>query len=166
MESNHIFNWLSENTGEGRTENNLVFSPTPNKKPTFTELLDTFKDWYTKGTGDELCITFNPRHTRHLTENQIAKATRGLLAELGNIKYILFPELGSSYNFHYHGIIIGARTTLTKVKRILSHIAGRTYLRVIRDTEKYGRYCMKDIDKAETNFGSLEDYKRLIIFRY
>lgn len=100
--------------------------------------------------GMEITITFKQSIRDKYNDTEI----RNTLIKWLNInchnklRYILIPEYGDNFNLHYHGVIWSInntiKTAISNLKRDLRREFGFTYIRYIRNYDKYMIYINKE----------------------
>lgn len=148
-----------EHTGSG---NSTPLVELPHKKHTAVQppgatsleqrVIDDISKIYDEMTdkldASEITITFSDTFMNHFNDmDEIISLIRRYFASLplsGIREILLVPEYGATLRLHFHGVIRGTKKDCASLLRWLRKRFGRTTISMIRNTEEYKRYILKE----------------------
>lgn len=111
----------------------------------------------------EICVTFTNENRLNFKEPTLKSLVRNALYDVlqhtkCNPQWLIYSEYSKVGNFHYHGMLKGFNgAALAKLKRILNHTCGFTRISMVKSTEGYKSYIVKDYKLNARDF----DLKRI-----
>lgn len=113
----------------------------------------TVEDMLEKHDSSEITITFKQKWRDQFNNDEIHAFLKEYFLKNDIFDYkeiILFREFGDNLNMHYHGIVRGLASKKSQLKTWLNRRLGFTFIRMVRNTERYKNYLFKeqlDIDQ-------------------
>lgn len=99
--------------------------------------------------GTEITLTFKPElrqmYNQITLTEMVKKTIQHTRVKTGEkLQCVIIGEFSKLGNYHLHGILKTNGRLSALIKRKLTHDYGRTEIAMIRNTESWIRYCLKD----------------------
>lgn len=105
----------------------------------------------------EICVTFKPLLQSMYNSNTLTDIVSNLLKKIHkkhDMELILIGEFSDSGMYHMHGLVKADGRTINIIKRNLTRDIGRVKIGMIKYTESYAKYIMKDVHKTRRIYSS------------